>query len=86
MSDPATGSGPAPHAPLATTGRAVNAWSPEYVESMHAAWKADPASVDASWNQFFLGYELGTERPASAAGAEGGAGEVSLELGEIVGR
>ena len=84
MSDPATGSGSAPHAPLASTGRAVNAWSPEYVEAMHAAWKADPASVDASWNQFFLGYELGTERPAEAAPAAGGADPAQSKVDALV--
>ena len=66
-----TGTGPNLPAPLASTGRAVNAWSPEYVDAMHAAWTADPSSVDASWNQFFLGYELGLGRPVGAAPAGG---------------
>jgi 2-oxoglutarate dehydrogenase E1 component len=69
MSD-TSGHGHRQNAPLASTGRAVNAWSPEYVEAMHAAWRKDPASVGESWNQFFLGFELGLERPAAAA--EGG--------------
>lgn len=47
------------NASLASTGRAVNAWSPEYIEQMHAAWQRDPAGVGDSWNQFFLGFELG---------------------------
>jgi 2-oxoglutarate dehydrogenase E1 component len=66
MSD-ASGHGSNQHAPLASAGRAVNAWSPEYIEQMHAAWKADPSSVGDSWNQFFLGFELGLDRPAASA-------------------
>ena len=70
MSD-SSGHGQPPHSPLASTGRAVNAWSPEYIEQMHAAWLRDAGSVGDSWNQFFLGFELGLERPAkSAAGAD----------------
>ncbi|MFM8872883.1 MAG: 2-oxoglutarate dehydrogenase E1 subunit family protein, partial [Phycisphaerales bacterium] len=62
----------------------MNAWSPEYVEAMHAAWKADPASVDASWNQFFLGYELGTERPADAATPSGGADPAQSKVDALI--
>ena len=74
MSD-SSGHGQTPHSPLASTGRAVNAWSPEYIEQMHAAWLRDAGSVGDSWNQFFLGFELGLDRPAKAtAGASTGAG------------
>ena len=62
------------NASLASTGRAVNAWSPEYIEEMHAAWQRDPASVGDSWNQFFLGFELGLDRPAAAEGTTAAAG------------
>ena len=62
------------NASLASTGRAVNAWSPEYIEEMHAAWQRDPASVGDSWNQFFLGFELGLDRPAAAEGTTASAG------------
>ena len=71
MADPAPGHASPRPAPLASTGRAVNGWAPEYVEAMHAAWTADRSSVDPSWNQFFLGYELGLERPAPAAAGSG---------------
>jgi 2-oxoglutarate dehydrogenase E1 component len=74
MSD-TSGHGQTKNAPLASTGRAVNAWSPEYIEGLHAAWKADPASVGESWNQFFLGFELGLDRPAAAA--EGGTADAA---------
>ena len=74
MSD-SSGHGQTPHSPLASTGRAVNAWSPEYIEQMHAAWLRDAGSVGDSWNQFFLGFELGLDRPAkSTAGASAATG------------
>ena len=74
MSD-SSGHGQTPHSPLASTGRAVNAWSPEYIEQMHAAWLRDAGSVGDSWNQFFLGFELGLDRPAKAtAGASTASG------------
>ena len=67
----AAGHGPSHHDPLASTGRAVNAWSPEYIDRMHGAWKRDAASVPESWNQFFLGFELGLDRPAAPAAGGG---------------
>lgn len=74
MSD-SSGHGQTPHSPLASTGRAVNAWSPEYIEQMHAAWLRDAGTVGDSWNQFFLGFELGLDRPVKAtAGVSTGAG------------
>ncbi len=30
----------------------------DYIEEMHARWKADPSSVDESWAYFFAGFEL----------------------------
>ncbi len=33
---------------------------PVYLEGMYAQWKRDPASVDRSWQLFFMGYEMAT--------------------------
>ena len=33
------------------------------LESLYQQWKADPASVDAQWNAFFSGFELGCQQP-----------------------
>lgn len=46
--------------------RSVNAWDPAFLEQQYASWKRDPQSVDASWRQFFLGFDLGLARPAPA--------------------
>ncbi len=85
MADPAPGHASPRPASLASTGRAVNGWAPEYVEAMHAAWSADRASVDPSWNQFFLGYELGLERPApTAAGSATGADPAQSKVDALI--
>jgi 2-oxoglutarate dehydrogenase E1 component len=38
------------------------------LESLYQQWKADPASVDASWNSFFAGFELGCQQPPKRSG------------------
>ncbi|MFO0963891.1 MAG: 2-oxoglutarate dehydrogenase E1 component [Phycisphaerales bacterium] len=84
MSEPASGHGQRPSASPAAAGQSVNGWSSDYIEQLYEAWKADPGSVDASWNQLFLGFDLGLARSAEgaahpaaaappAAGAEDGA-------------
>jgi hypothetical protein len=40
----------------------VNAWDPAFLEQQYASWKRDPNSVDASWRQFFLGFDHFVER------------------------
>ena len=43
----------------------------DVIEEAYQRWKADPASVEASWSAFFEGFELGAaaiERAASAGG------------------
>jgi len=37
----------------------VNGWNAAYLEELYGRWKKDPAAVDAAWNQFFSGFELG---------------------------
>ena len=46
------------HAP-STIQPAVNGWQSDFVESLYAQFKADPASVGAEWQNFFRGFELG---------------------------
>jgi 2-oxoglutarate dehydrogenase E1 component len=47
----------------------------DLLESYYAAWKADTQSVDAHWQAFFEGFELGLTRlvPAAAGKSSGGA-------------
>ena len=56
-------------APGAESGRAVNAFNPEFIDEMYASWKADAHSVSDDWNRFFLGFELGLERDSAAGSA-----------------
>ncbi len=48
---------------------AVNAWGADYIDGLYEQWRVDPASVDAAWQQFFKGFELGVEAPAKRRGA-----------------
>jgi 2-oxoglutarate dehydrogenase E1 component len=41
------------------------------LESLYQQWKADPASVDAQWNSFFAGFELGCQQPPKRGPADG---------------
>lgn len=61
MSDPSSG-----HRSNTPAAQSVNGWSSDYVEEMYGQWKADPSCVGESWNQFFLGFDLGAARPAPA--------------------
>jgi 2-oxoglutarate dehydrogenase E1 component len=49
----------------------VNAWGADYIDGLYEQWRHDPASVDAAWQQFFKGFELGVEAPAKRRGAGG---------------
>ncbi len=40
----------------------------DYVEEQYRRWKADPGSVDASWNVFFAGFELALDGGGNGAG------------------
>ena len=51
----------------AESGRAVNAFNPEFIDQMYSEWKADSRSVSDDWNQFFLGFELGLDRTTANA-------------------
>jgi len=55
----------------------------DLLDSQYAAWKSDPASVDANWAAFFEGFEIGMERlakqtPAATAGKGAGLSEIDL--------
>jgi 2-oxoglutarate dehydrogenase E1 component len=58
MSDPASG-----HRASTSASQSVNGWSSEYIEQLYMQWRSDPAALGESWNQFFLGFDLGTARP-----------------------
>ncbi len=73
MSEPASGHGHPASASQQSPRQSVNGWSSDYIEQLYDAWKADPASVDASWNQLFMGFDLGVARAAQPAGAGGSA-------------
>jgi 2-oxoglutarate dehydrogenase E1 component len=49
-------------------------WNLDALEEYYTRWKADPASVDASWRTFFEGYELGLASSALPDQAEAGGG------------
>ena len=37
---------------------------PEYIDELYSAYKADSNSVDASWQQFFEGFDFSIENLA----------------------
>ncbi len=43
--------------------QAINGWDADFVDALFAQWSRDPHSVDATWQQFFAGFELGLARP-----------------------
>jgi 2-oxoglutarate dehydrogenase E1 component len=45
----------------------------ELLDSLYAQWKANPSSVDAHWNAFFEGFDLGLTQP-SVSGTASNAG------------
>ena len=42
------------HAP-----QSVNGWQSDFMESLYAQYKSDPASVGPEWQNFFRGFDLG---------------------------
>src|SRR5277367_503127 len=67
---------------------AASAENGPQLDALYTQWKRDPASVDASLNAFFAGFELGCQQPpkrgaapAKASGAAVSAGAVSVDHG-----
>jgi 2-oxoglutarate dehydrogenase E1 component len=66
---------------------AASADNAPQLEALYAQWKVDPKSVDAQWDAFFAGFELGCQQPprrgAPAARTSGAvsAGAVSADHG-----
>ena len=46
----------------------------QQLEQLYDAWKANPEGVDADWQAFFAGFELGLERMPETAIATRAAG------------
>ena len=42
---------------------AASAENASQLDSLYTQWKRDPASVDAQWDAFFAGFELGCQQP-----------------------
>ena len=38
---------------------------PAYIEEMYKQYKANPNSVDSSWQYFFKGYDFAEQKPIS---------------------
>src|ERR1700733_7895187 len=47
---------------------AASAENGPQLDALYTQWKRDPASVDAQWNAFFAGFELGCQQPPRRAG------------------
>ena len=37
----------------------VNGWNSQYIEALYEQWLADPGTLDAQWQRFFEGFDLG---------------------------
>jgi len=42
----------------------VNGWNSQYIEALYEQWRADPSTLDAQWQRFFEGFDLGYRPPA----------------------
>src|SRR3984957_10718252 len=47
---------------------AASAENGPQLDALYTQWKQDPSSVDAQWNAFFSGFELGCQQPPRRAG------------------
>jgi 2-oxoglutarate dehydrogenase E1 component len=52
----------------------MNGWSPEYLESRYALYKADPGALDEVERMFFAGFDLALADGLKMPGAGGGSG------------
>src|SRR5471032_598533 len=47
---------------------AASAENSSQLDALYTQWKRDPSSVDAQWNAFFAGFELGCQQPPKRGG------------------
>ncbi|HWB20321.1 MAG TPA: thiamine pyrophosphate-dependent enzyme, partial [Phycisphaerales bacterium] len=45
----------------------VNSWNAEYIDQLYQVWLEDPQSLDADWQAFFKGFDLGNRMAESGA-------------------
>src|SRR5436189_125143 len=61
---------------------AATRWNLDALESMYERWRKDPGSVDASWQFFFQGFDLGLSRPPQKGpAATGVSADARLQIG-----
>ncbi len=65
---------------------AASAENAQELDALYAQWKKDPASVDAQWNAFFAGFELGCQQPPKSGPATAGAAPASRTTAPAPGR
>src|SRR5476651_1540264 len=59
---------------------AASAENGPQLDALYEQWKRDPASVDAQWNAFFAGFELGCQQPPKRAGEPSKGAVLAVEL------
>ncbi len=59
---------------------AASAENSPQIDALYTQWKSDPASVDAQWNAFFTGFELGCQQLPPKRGAETAKADASSNL------
>lgn len=63
----------------------VNAYSPEFLDSLYSQWQKDPGSVDRQWDWFFRGFDLAAGAPPRAALSPADeAGATVLAVGDLI--
>jgi 2-oxoglutarate dehydrogenase E1 component len=63
----------------------VNAYSPEFLDSLYSQWQKDPGSVDRQWDWFFRGFDLAAGAPPrSVLSPADEAGATVLAVGDLI--
>ncbi len=63
----------------------VNAYSPEFLDSLYSQWQKDPGSVDRQWDWFFRGFDLAAGAPPRAVLSPADeAGATVLAVGDLI--
>jgi len=78
-----TGLGLTPDTNGVARASAASAENSAQLDALYTQWKRDPSSVDAQWNAFFTGFELGYQQPprrgAATAKSEAPTGKAGQE-------